>query len=209
MILDIDTQGFLSDEIIMAALIGATATIIISIISSIISLFTNNKNRRLLKEVEFLKNELQKDTISYQIYLSELSKIKFKKLDELYQQLIEYIDFYKNKISTDYGFFSDPNELTKESYKLNSKTKIIYRKTRIYLNEEASNLIKKLLKNCEEITKNYSLRNIDKERFSETTNKISGNAEKIEPILDEIENELRKHLNIIKYKREVTKKQNQ
>ena len=138
MLQEINTHELLSYKTIIAAIIGAGVTFVVAITSSVISLITNNKNRKLIKEVELLKIELQKDIISYQIYLSELSKMKFERLDELYQILIEYVDFYKNKISTDYGLINNPEDLIRESYQINSKTGISYRKTKIYLRSRDS-----------------------------------------------------------------------
>lgn len=191
MIHEIDTSTLLRDPKIIAALIGAGITLVLSIASSIISIINNNKNRKLIKEVEFLKNELQKETISFQIFKTELAKRKFEKLDLLYNSLIDYIDHVKIKIGTDHNLTVPPRSLVKESDQLFAAAWTNFRKSRLYLSKALINSIYKLLYNCKDATDNYFLREESSKGYDEFSIKLFDNIAKIEPLLREIEDAIK------------------
>jgi len=191
---EINLQTLLSDPKIIATLIGAILTMIISITSSIISLITNYKNRKLIKEVEFLKSELQKETISYQIFRTEQTKRRFDKLDLLHEKLIDYIDFQKNKLSSDFNLVADSSELIKESNNLLNEAWTSLRKSRLYLADDLINTIQELLSNCRNATDNYLFRQHSKERFLEFTLMLIESVNKLEPLLLTIEEKIKLNL---------------
>jgi len=190
-------EDILKDSRIIAALITAIVTFIISIISSVISLVTSYRHRKLIKEIEYLKSELQKKNISYQIYQTELAKRRFDKLDVLYTKLVEYSTFQSNKVNTDYNMFVDPKELVKQSRSLHLETRTVFLKSRIFLNDQLKNSIFEFLKACNDLTENYSLRenNRDKKSWNKYFEAMEKNANKIQPAIEEIERLMKEYLN--------------
>ena len=68
-----DTMGnLLTNAVVIAALIG-------SVVNIGISLWTNYKNRAVLRETTKLRSRWEKENIGYQIYQTELSKRKFER----------------------------------------------------------------------------------------------------------------------------------
>lgn len=191
------TSNFLSnlnDNTIIAALIAASVTFLVSVISSVISLITNFKNRKVLEEVEILKTNLQKENISFQIKQSELAKLRFEKLDNLYNSLIDYIEFQKKKVGTDYNLTIEPHVLVQQSEELFLIAWSDFRKSKLYLTKDITNAIEVLLLNCKKATENYFRRERIEKDYAEYTEKLFKNIDKIEPLLAEIENKINMYL---------------
>ena len=184
----LNLHSILNDNTIIAALISASITFLITVISSVISLITNFKNRKVLKEVEILKTNLQKENISFQIKQSELAKLRFEKLDKLYNSLIDYIEFQK------YNLTIEPHVLVKQSEGLFLKAWSDFRKSKLYLTKEISKVIEELLLNCKKATENYFRRERIEKDYAEYTEKLFENIDKIEPLLEEIENKINLYL---------------
>ncbi|MDD3771819.1 MAG: hypothetical protein PHC38_04085 [Weeksellaceae bacterium] len=128
-------------------------------------------------KLEGLKFELQKNNIAYQINLSELTKIRFKRIDNLYENL-----FVLNKFIDEVMLGIDACE---EEYILNGQDFIkIYKlavkssiKCDLYINNELKQNIRKILNSAYSAYIRYiHLYNTDPDIFKNTSRiKVSNN----------------------------------
>lgn len=204
------------EAISTGTLITAIAAILVSIFNSVISLTTNRRNNDVLKEVEYLKKELNKENIAYQIYQSELAKRKFERLDDLYQKLSDYVDHVriflghdvtKDYVNIDNKRFSeeidmkttDHKQLLDEAVQKNKETYAELQKSKIYINKDLYNSIKNLLnKESFEVIKTYKrMHDNNRQEFGgELEDKLLKHLKNLSPQLEKVEEMLRSHLSV-------------
>ena len=111
-----------------------------------IEIVKSNLFENLSTKIESLKSDLQRNNISYQISLAELTKIRFIKIEDLFLNLLDLQEYIKEKmfwIENKNDFTNIKNEFN-EKYKKANKSRQI---CELYLNDELSSKIINVLNN--------------------------------------------------------------
>lgn len=111
-----------------------------------IEIVKSNLFENLSTKIESLKSDLQRNNISYQISLAELTKIRFIKIEDLFLDIINLQEFIRTNmfwIASDDDFVKIKNEFF-ELYKKADKSRKI---CELYLNDDLSSNILNVLNN--------------------------------------------------------------
>ena len=207
------------EAISIGTLITAIVALLASIISAWVSIRTNNRNNEVLREVEYLKNKLQKENIAYQIYHTELAKRKFEAIENLHQVLCRTIDY----IIFQFGGDRSEEFMTEDEKKLVSKIEkdengdgddllevlmggvkelfaidSVLEKNKIYLKEDLYYSIRWLLTRARRVMVIYYNREkIETTDYEELTKKLNEYNEQLISKKKEVEKLLKSHLSVM------------